>query len=129
MIARAAHLAAAALIASCAVVAPATAGNLSFLNQTPLGHFKSDDMELMRQNARKVLDDPAANARQDWTNPNTGASGWAQVRSQFTSTAGETCKRLRVVNKVKGLESNSTYTVCKSNDADWAIHSDARPAQ
>jgi len=128
MRARASYLAVIVLGVGFTAVNNASAGNLSFLDKSPLAYFKPDDMEMMRQNANKALDDPAANARQTWSNAKTGASGWAQVRSGFKSTDGAACKRLRIVNKAKGLQSDATYTLCKSADGDWAVNTDATPA-
>ena len=122
-------LAASALIAGCTAVISVSAGNLSFLADTPLAHFSPQDMDLMRQNATKVLDDPAANAKQAWSNAKTGASGLARVRGQFTAADGTPCKRLLVVNKIQGLESEATYTVCKHADRGWAFNADAVPAR
>jgi hypothetical protein len=53
----------------------------------------------------------------------------AQVRGQFTATDGTPCKRLRIVNKAKGLESDATYTVCKYPDRGWVSNTDAAPAR
>lgn len=125
---RAQWLAAVALVTGFIALGSASAGNLSFLDKSPLAYFKPDDMEMMRQNARKALDDSGANAKQTWSNAKTGASGWAQVRSEFKATDGSTCKRLRIVNKSKGLQSDATYAVCKTADRDWAINTDATPA-
>ena len=121
--------AALALIAGCAAAVTAFGSNLSFLGKSPISYFKADDMELMRQNALKVLDAAEPNARESWSNSKTGASGLAEIRSQFTATDGATCKRLRILNKVKGLESDATYTACKYPDRGWVINTDATPAR
>ena len=126
---RARWAAAAALAAGSIIGVTASAGNLSFLADTPVAHFNSADMELMRQNAIKVLDAPDANAKQSWSNAKTGASGMAQVRGQFTATNGTPCKRVRIVNKFQGLASDATYTVCKSADRGWVLNADAAPAR
>jgi hypothetical protein len=128
MMTRAHRLAALALVAGCAAMGTASAGNYSFLDTSPLKYFNPDDMELMRQNALKVLDDPAANAKQTWSSGKTGASGLAQVRGQFKATDGATCKRLRIRNKAKGLENDATYIVCKYPDRGWVVNTDATPA-
>jgi hypothetical protein len=114
-------------VGSAAAIA-VSAGNLSFLADSPLSYFKPDDMDLMRANALKVLEAPDTNAKQAWSNAKTGASGLAQVRGQFTASDGATCKRLRIVNRAKGLQSDATYTVCKQPDRDWAFNADAAPA-
>ena len=126
---RARWAAAAALAAGSIIGVTASAGNLSFLADTPVAHFNSDDTELMRQNAIKVLDAPDANAKQSWSNAKTGASGMAQVRGQFTASNGTPCKRLRIVNKARGLQSDATYTVCKTADSGWIFNADAAPAR
>ena len=129
MTTRAPYLAAAALVASSIAVTPASAGNLGFLEKSPLGYFKGDDMELMRQNAQKVLDDPSAQAKQSWSNPKTGSSGFAQVRGEFKGSDGTPCRRLRIFNQANGIKGDATYTVCKYPDRGWVIHTDASPAE
>jgi hypothetical protein len=111
--------------------APTTAsgGNLSFLDKSPLSYFTPEDMDLMRQNSIQVLDAPGTSSKQSWSNAKTGASGWAQVRGQFTASDGAPCKRLRIVNKAKGVQSDSTYTVCKYAERGWVVNADAAPAR
>ena len=126
---RARRLAAAMLIAGCTAVITASAGNLSFLADSPIARFNSDDRALMREAANKVLDSPDANSQESWSNPKTRASGMAQVRGQFTAANGMPCRRLRIVNRARGLESDATFTVCKSADGDWIFNADAAPAR
>jgi hypothetical protein len=129
MSSRAKWLAASALIAGCTAVITASAGNMSFLANSPVAYFNSDDMELMRQSATKVLEASDPNSKQTWSNAKTGASGMAQVRGQFTASNGTPCRRLRIVNRVRGLESDATYTVCKSAESGWIFNADAAPAR
>ena len=129
MTARARCAVALALIAGFAAAISAYGSNLSFLGKSPISYFKPDDMELMRQSAMKVLDAAEPNAKESWSNAKTGASGVAEVRSQFTATDGATCKRLRILNKAKGLESDATYTACKYADRGWVLNTDAAPAK
>ena len=68
---RARWLAVATVVTGCTAVITAFAGNLSFLADSPLGHFNSDDMALMRENANKVLEATDANAKQSWSNART----------------------------------------------------------
>jgi len=126
---RARWLAASALIAGCTAVITASAGNMSFLADSPVAYFNPDDMALMRESATKVLEAPDPNSRQTWSNARTGASGIAQVRGQFTASNGTPCKRLRIVNRARGLESDATYTVCKSPEQGWIFNATAAPAQ
>ena len=118
-----------ALLAGFAAAIPASGSNLGFLGKSPISYFKPDDMNLMRQSALKVLDAAEPNAKETWSNAKTGASGLAEVRSQFTATDGATCKRLRILNKAKGLESDATYTACKYPDRGWILNTEATPAK
>ena len=122
-------LAALAVLAAGASLTTASAGNLSFLDQSPVAYFTREDFDMMHENSNKVLDAQGANARQSWSNARTGASGWAQVRGEFTGSDGAPCKRLRVVNQARGLNSDSTFTVCKYTDRGWVLHTDAAPAR
>lgn len=112
-----------------ALIPAASSGNLDFLKNTPAYYFKPEDTALMKKNATEVLDSADPAARQEWSNPKTGASGVVEVRGQFAATDGTPCKRLRVVNKVKGLESDATYTLCKYPKRGWVVNVEAQPAK
>jgi hypothetical protein len=118
-----------ALLVAGTALTTASGGNLSFLDKSPVSYFTPEDFDMMHQNSTQVLDAQGASAKQAWSNAKTGASGWAQVRGQFTASDGVPCKRLRVVNKARGLESDSTFTVCKYADRGWVLNPDAAPAR
>jgi hypothetical protein len=118
-----------ALLACCALPPAGDAANLAFLKNSPAYYFQPEDTDLMMKNAHQVLDSSDPAAKQEWSNPKTGASGLAEVRGQFTATDGAPCKRLRVVNKVKTVESDATYTVCKYPKRGWVVNVDAQPAK
>src|SRR5215469_7857469 len=122
-------LAALAFLAAGIPLTTALGGNLSFLDQSPVSRFTPEDVDMMHQNSIQVLDAQGTSAKQSWSNTKTGASGWAQVRGQFTASDGAPCKRLRVVNRARGLESDSTFTVCKYADRGWILNADAAPAR
>jgi hypothetical protein len=118
------------IVLACAVMPiSAIAVNLSFLGNSPVSFFQPDDVDLMRKNAQEVLDSAQPNAKQSWSNPKTGASGFAQVTGQFTMADGTQCKRLRVFNKAGGVEGVSTFPVCKYSGRGWVINTDAQPAK
>jgi hypothetical protein len=122
-------LAALAAVMVSAAMSNGFAANLGFLDQSPVSYFTKEDMDLMHSNALKALDAAGVPSKQSWSNAKSGASGWAQVREQFTTSDGTPCKRLRIVNKVKGLSSDATYTLCKHPERGWAMHTDAEPAK
>ena len=115
-----------ALLLAIPLVAPAQ--YLNFLKSSPLAYFKEDDNELMMRNANEVLDSTTPRAKKEWHNPKTGSSGLAEVRSEFTNTDSVPCKRLRIVNKAGGVQSDATYAVCKYEGRGWLLHPDATPA-
>jgi hypothetical protein len=114
--------------AVCAISVATNAANLGFLAKSPISYFQQDDVDLMKKNAYAVLDSSDQDSKQSWTNPRTGASGSAEVVGQFTAPDGTPCKRLQVVNKIKNLEGQGTYTVCKYKSRGWILNADARPA-
>lgn len=122
------HLALLALLVGAATSAAAYASNLSFLKNSPLSYFQPEDVDLMMQNARKVLDSSDPAAKHSWSNPKTGASGSAQAKGEFTTSDGTPCKRLQIMNQTKNVQNEATYTVCKYPDRGWVINTDARPA-
>jgi hypothetical protein len=117
------------LVASCAMPFAAYAVDPLFLKDSPVSYFKQEDVDLMMKNAREVLDSSSPTAKQAWANPKTGASGFAQVKGQFTATDGAPCKELRVSNQYKHVSGEATYTVCKYKDRGWIVNVDAEPAR
>jgi hypothetical protein len=111
------------------VSATASASNLSFLQGSAISRFTSEDIDLMLKNADEVLAAESSSAKREWKNPKTGASGFAEVRGQFVSTEGRTCKRLKVGNRAIGAAArNATYTLCIHDDSGWMVDVDAKPA-
>ena len=100
----------------------AFANNLSFLKQTPMAAFTEQDHALMMQNVESVLADAHTPAKREWNNPQTGHSGTTETLLAFSGPKGESCKRLRVINKAGSRDSKATYTLCKG-DAGWQLAS------
>lgn len=109
---------------------PLHAANVNFLNGMPIAHFTQEDTELMRQSIDVVLESADPKATEEWSNPKTGNSGSASLRSQFVATDGATCKRLVVTNSSpEGKVKNSTRQVlCRYEGRGWVLHPDAVPA-
>jgi hypothetical protein len=115
------------MLLACALIPlRASAVNLGFLGNSPISMFQPADVDLMRKNAQEVLDSAQPNAKQAWSNPKTGASGFAQVTGTFTMADGTPCKRLRIFNKAGGLENVGVYPVCKYTGRGWVINADAQ---
>ncbi len=107
--------------------APAHAGNLEFLNKSPVSYFNDEDMRLLKEAVAQVLDDENAFVKKSWSNPATGNSGEVEGRGGFKTAAGVICRRVRVSNHAKAVEGQGTYTVCQDAERGWAVDSTAKP--
>jgi hypothetical protein len=101
------------------------AQNLNFLKTSPLAQFTQQDVDLMLKNADAALEAKEPQARREWSNPKTGATGSAEILREFTGTDGAPCKRLRVVNKAKSESRDATHTVCKYEGRGWLVNAEA----
>jgi len=117
-----------AVLMACIAPCASQAGNLSFLQDSPSSYFRGDDADLMMKNAQAALDSSDPNAKRSWSNPKTGASGFARVTGHFTATDGAPCKRVRIGNQAGGLQGEGTYTLCKYQGRGWVFNSEAQPA-
>jgi hypothetical protein len=116
------------VILGLALSAPALASNLSFLQKSAISRFTAEDIDLMLKNADDALAAESSNVRREWRNPKTGASGFAEVRAQFVSTAGRLCKRLKVGNRAPNAPAkDATYTLCIHDDRGWLLDTNASP--
>jgi hypothetical protein len=106
----------------------ASAGNLSFLDDSVVSHFKEQDMKLLMESVDKVLDSPDPRASGNWSNAKTGNSGEVAVTGQFTSTDGHACKNLNVLNRTPKMQGKGNYILCQVPGRGWLINPQARPA-
>jgi hypothetical protein len=115
----------AALLAAAAVMLVVTvhAQNLNFLKKSPLAQFTQEDVDLMLKNADAALEAKEPQARREWSNPRTGATGTAEVLREFAGADGAPCKRLRIVNKAKSESTDATHTLCKYESRGWLVNS------
>ena len=111
--------AALAIITLCAE--DASAGNLSFLEDSAIAKFDDEDVRLMTENVRAVVEDSKTPAERSWKNPTSGHSGKIESLKTFVGRDGLSCKKLRITNVAGDLRSRATYAMCKSSDGDWRL--------
>jgi surface antigen len=104
-----------------------SASTLSFLKDSPIGHFNEVDVKLMKSAATTLLDDGDKGAAREWKNTATGNSGRIEVKASFETADGRKCKRLLVINRAKDVEGRATYPVCKAPDGSWRLDESAEP--
>ncbi len=109
------------------IASDASAGNLSFLEDSPVSFFTERDVELMMAAADEALSDNSRDATRDWKNSETGNFGRMEVLGAFKAPDGRLCKRLRVTNNAKAVESRATYSLCRSADGVWRVDQAAKP--
>lgn len=106
----------------------AEAGNLSFLANSPSGHFSSEDVRLLRETALQLLLHEEVGATRTWHNPHSTASGEITIVKLFESADGFLCKVLLIKNSAGGWHGRATYPVCEIHPGDWKLHAGAVPA-
>lgn len=100
-------------------LAPAFAGNFSFLNDSPLAKMNDEDLQIMQAATQDALDSRADGQPLHWENSQTGASGVLTPLDTFTKE-GTDCRRLEMRNEFKGTTgTNSTFVFCRQPDGSW----------
>jgi hypothetical protein len=116
-----------ALAALVLLASQAFAANTSFLKNSPVSYFTERDFELMMVAADEVLADDGRGATREWKNSETGNFGRMEVLSAFNAPDGRLCKRLRVTNNAKAVESRATYSVCRDASGAWMVDAATKP--
>ena len=99
------------------------AAGLGFLKNSPIYFFTQADLDLMNETALAVLNDSDPEASKEWSNSKTGYSGRVQSLGRYRSSDGEDCRKVKVWNQAKGLQSEAIYPVCKTASGDWQLAS------
>jgi surface antigen len=105
----------------------AAQSNLTFLKDSPVSRFNAEDMRLMQQAGKAVLDSTAAAVSREWSNPKSKHSGSVTLEQSFSFESRD-CRRLRIENRAGGMQSNTLVPVCRNVQGRWAIDTRARPA-
>lgn len=121
------------LLARCArVVVPtalgnavtAGAGNLDFLNDTPMSYIKKPDIDSLKRALVEVLNTRKDGETSQWTNEGTG--NVVEITATMTpeSTRQEeakTCRRVSVVLSAKGQSMDLHPQFCGTGKMDWKL--------
>ncbi len=114
----------AALVLVCG--SAAAQSNLGFLKDAPLSRFNADDISLMVEAGRVVLNSEEAKPSRSWRNEKTRHSGRITLLQRFSFESRE-CRRLRVDNRAGGMESSTNLSACRDSAGAWAIDTRAQP--
>ena len=117
------RIAFAVILAGAMLPALAPAQNMGFLKDSAVSHFDDKDVAMMMQNVDDALNDKTSPTTREWKNSASGNSGKADVLSEFKTSDGTRCKRVRFSNQARnGVTGSSTYTFCKRTEK-WMIES------
>lgn len=93
--------------------------NLSLQTASALTIFTDGDWDIMKENARTVLNDKASNNAQQWVNPETGHSG--SIKALSTSTIeGRLCRKAQFTNIAGDATSTTLVNLCQQDDK-WFV--------
>ncbi len=102
------------------LIAPGASGqNMDFLALDPLRFFTEEDYKLAEQTAIDALDNNADGAGSDWENPESGNSGTITPLATIKNKQGETCRKVKILDRTPGLSGEDTLYVCKGSDTRW----------
>jgi surface antigen len=103
----------------------ASASNVQWLRDTAMSNMTEQDMEVLRDTARNVLNYGPDGEPQRWENKETGAKGILTPLDSFEHN-DQFCRRLEAFNEVGGASGRSVFVFCRQEDGDWLISSTAR---
>ncbi|HSG91360.1 MAG TPA: RT0821/Lpp0805 family surface protein [Pseudomonadales bacterium] len=96
-----------------------------WLRGAAVQEFTDADWDLLKAEARHVLDDVETGVRVDWRNDATGNSGAIKAILDFDH-GGRACRRLAFLNlSAKGERGVSNYNLCRQADGAWEYLSDS----
>jgi surface antigen len=111
--------AALALGALMALPAGLSASVYGFLDQGAMRYFSPAELEQMSATIDRVLASPNASETQSWKSATTDAHGSVRPGKSFEAQ-GMPCRRLEIINFVKGREDRSVVDMC-SQDGVWKV--------
>jgi surface antigen len=91
----------------------------AWMRGAALNEFTDDDWDMLKTEARRVLDEDPDGSRTDWTNPETGNGGSIKPLKTLT-VDGQTCRQtaFRQVSAT-GLKGQGVYHLCRQDDGTW----------
>lgn len=100
-----------------------------WVRDAAVADFEESDWQILRTEARRVLEEVDSGVRVDWRNNETGNSGAIKALMTFTYN-GMTCRRLALLNLSKrGIRGVFNYNLCRQEDGQWGFVSDSEVQQ
>ena len=106
------------LLTASAIPTVATAQNLRFLEDAPIGYFTPEDMERFKAALYDSLDSGKDGETRPWKNEKSGAFGSIKLEESL-SREDRICRRVRIENTAKGRHNVSYQTFCRRGNEAW----------
>lgn len=115
------HMAAAALALVLCLTAATSHAVWHWMRGAAATDFKESDWTMLKETARRVLNDLPDHEQANWSNPETGNKGSVMVLATF-QFEGQKCRRAAMRNMTyRGRDDRSAYTLCQQTDGDWSF--------
>jgi len=104
---------------------PSAHAEWGWMRGGPAADFTDADWNLLKPEARRVLDEVDSGVRVNWKNPDTGAHGAIKALMTFEHDA-QTCRRVAFLNiSPKGRRGQGNYNLCQQPDGEWKFIADS----
>lgn len=93
--------------------------NLDLTDNSPAFQFTDKDWQLLREQAKEVLNNDNDDISGFWSNPETGNTGSIKSVSSLVEKNGTICRDLEFVNKITHSVTTTEITICKQRGEKW----------
>lgn len=93
--------------------------DLNLMNNSPAALFTDQDWTLLKEQARKVLNNEESDFSGFWKNPESGHSGSVKSIGEIVKNKNTQCRDLQFINETSNSVTTTKTTVCKQNDGQW----------
>lgn len=113
------RLAAAGLAFALCLPAATSHAVWQWMRGAALTDFRDSDWAMLKETARRVLNDLPDHEQANWSNPETGNRGSVMALATF-QFEGQRCRRAAMRNITsRGRDDRSAYTLCQQTDGTW----------
>lgn len=91
-----------------------------WITETAIGQFTPEDIEILKETGREVLNSQADDTVVHWSNPETGNSGSIKVKDS-QEIDGQNCRAALLKNRTESMEGHVRYLLCQQEDGTWKI--------
>jgi surface antigen len=108
-----------AILVTLSVVALPASAFWAWMRGAALDDFTERDWEILKAEARRVLDEEPDGTRVDWSNPETGTGG-AIKPLRTVESEGRTCRQTAFRQfTASGKKGQAVYHLCRQDDGTW----------